>query len=357
MAISRKMNTSVGSIKMSKKWTDEQQATFLKRTGELLVRGYTLAEAIESLIYYLPSTKKNELAQCLVELREGYPLHHILANLQFNSNLIGYVYFAEQHGGLAEAFQEGSNFILKRSQDLQRIIKMFFYPTILIFITAILFVFVEQILLPKFTSLFQSMDLKPNIFTQVIYLVGDAVPLLLISLLVVFLLLFFYYLFNFRRQSLLKRGKTLVHVPVVGTFFRLFYTHYFSVQLSYLLAAGLSVLEALQLFEKNPQQPFYGQISTEIKGKLSKGDNFETILNELDLFEKDLSHIVKHGLDKGKLAQELSFYSKHCVTVLEGKTEKLLKFIQPMLYVLIATLIISMYLAILLPMFHLLDGI
>ena len=342
---------------MSKKWSNEQQAIFLKRTGELLVRGYTLAEAIESLIYYLPSSKKNELAQCLVELREGYPLHHILANLQFNSNLIGYVYFAEQHGGLAEAFQDGSTFILKQSKDMQRMKKMFYYPIILICITALLFVFVEKIMLPKFTALFQSMDLKANFFTQVIYKVGDILPVFLIASIVIGLLVIVYYMFSFRHKTLLDRRRTLVHVPVVGSFLRLFYTHYFSIQLSYLLAAGLSVLEALQLFEKNPQQPFYAQISTEIKIKLSKGEKLELIISDLDMFEKDLSHIAKHGLEKGKLSQELSFYSKHCVTVLEEKTEKILKLIQPILYVLIASLIISMYLAILLPMFHLLDGI
>jgi competence protein ComGB len=342
---------------MSKKWTNEQQAIFLKRTGELLVRGYTLAEAIESLTYYLPASKKNELAQCLLQLREGYPLHQILTNLRFNSSLIGYVYFAEQHGGLAEAFQDGSTFVLKRSQDMKRMMKMFYYPIFLIFITGVLFVFVDQILLPKFTSLFQSMELKPNFFTKVIYQVGDILPLLLsVGIVLVFLLLL-YFLFIYRRQTLLVRRRTLVRLPVVGSFFKLFYTHYFSIQLSYLLAAGLSVLEALQLFEKNPQQPFYAQISTEIKKKLSKGEKLESILTELDLFEKDLTHIVKHGLEKGKLSQELSFYSKHCVAILEEKTEKSLKLIQPILYVLIASLIISMYLAILLPMFHLLDGI
>lgn len=342
---------------MNKKWSNQEQAIFLKRTGELLSRGYSLAEAIESLTYYLPSTRKRELHQCLMELKEGYPLHYILTNLKFNNSLIGYVYFAEQHGGLAEAFHEGSSFILKRSQDVQRMTKMFYYPILLIFITVILFSFVEQILLPRFTSLFESMNLQTNFFTQIIYMVADLLPIFLVFSISSGVVLLLYYLLFYRQLSLLERRRKLVQLPVVGAFFKLLYTHYFSIQLSYLLSAGLSVLEALQLFEKNSQQPFYGQICTEIKQRLSSGENLEAIIRKLGIFEKDLSNIIKHGQEKGKLSQELSFYSKHCVSILEEKTEKWLKIIQPSLYVLIALLVISMYLAILLPMFHLLDGL
>lgn len=346
-----------GCLKMNKKWSNQQQALFLQRAGELLSRGYSLSEAIESLAYYFPESKKLDISTCIIELREGYPLHHILTNLQFNKSLVGYVYFAEQHGGLAEAFKEGSAIMIKHDQDIQRILKMFYYPTLLIFITAILFFFVEHVLLPKFTSLFQTMNLKPNIFTEVIYLFGDIFPFFLLSLIVTALVIFLYYLLKFRIQTPLKQRLQIVKIPIFGAFFKLWYTHYFSIQMSYLLSGGLSILEALRMFENNLEQPFYGQVSKEIKDRLSRGDKFETTISTFLVFEKDLATIVKHGLEKGKLSQELSFYSKHCVMVLEEKTERFLKTTQPILYLVIGLLIVSMYLAILLPMFHMLDGI
>jgi competence protein ComGB len=342
---------------MSRKWSNQQQALFLQRTGELLSRGYSLSEAIESLIYYFPGAHKTMIRQCIIELKEGYPLHLILTNLGFNKNLIGYVYFAEQHGGLADAFKDGSAIMLKRSKDLERLLKMFYYPAVLILITAILFFFVEKVLLPRFTSLFQSMELKMNFFTHVIYFFGDLLPILFLFFLTLILVFFSYYHFHIKKLSLLEQRIKLMKIPVVGSFCRLLYTHYFSIQMSYLLSGGLSVLEALTLFERNGQQPFYGQICSSIREELSKGDNLEAIIATFPIFEKDLSHIVKHGQERGKLSQELSFYSKHCVLVLEEKTERWLKAIQPVLYLIIGFLIVSMYLAILLPMFHLLDGI
>ncbi|MBU8879369.1 type II secretion system F family protein [Bacillus sp. FJAT-29790] len=339
------------------KWSLQEQSHFLKRTGELLTRGYPLSEALESLLFQLPENKKVEVAKSLADLREGYPFYQILANLKFNPNLIGYVYFAEQHGGLASAFKDGSEMMLKRDKDFEQLKKLLAYPLLLIFITAVLFIFVENVILPRFSSLFLSMKLKPNFFTKVIYFFGDILPFLITGACLFFFVFLCYYFLKFRNYTQIKQKKILVSIPIIGYFFKLYYTHYFSVQISYLLASGLSVHEALSLFEKNDQQPLYKELGKEMKISLRKGERLEDILLNYPFFETELLHIIRHGQKNGKLDQELFFFSRHCLNLLEERTEKLLKTIQPCLYLLIGFLIVSMYLAVLLPMFHLLEGI
>ncbi|WP_102274580.1 competence type IV pilus assembly protein ComGB [Cytobacillus massiliigabonensis] len=341
---------------INRKWSLQEQCLFLKRIGELLARGYPLSEAIESLLFQLPNKKKLELSQCLADLREGYPFYQVLAKLRFNHHLIGYVYFAEQHGGLANAFQDGSEMMLKRDSDLEKLKKLLVYPLFLIFITAVLFIFVERIILPRFSSLFISMSLKPNFFTQAVSIFGEMMPYLMMCLFLLFLLLLFYYYCRFRHFSQIKQKKILVSIPVLGVFFKLFYTHYFSVQISYLIAGGLSVHEALSLFENNDKQPLYKELGEELKDGLRKGDRLEDILIRYPFFESELAHIIRHGQKNGKLDQELFFFSRYCLNLLEERTEKTLKTVQPCLYVFIGLLIVSMYLAVLLPMFHLLEG-
>ena len=51
------------------------------------------------------------------------------------------------------------------------------------------------------------------------------------------------------------------------------------------------------------------------------------------------------------------FFATHCLQLLEDKTDQFMKQIQPVLYSIIGVLIVSMYLAVLLPMYQLLDGI
>jgi len=339
------------------KWTVNEQANFLRRTGELLARGYPISEAIKSISLHLPANRKEELNECLEDLKKGLSFHDVLANLGFHKDLIGYVYFAEQHGSFAEALLEGSGLALLKDRDLRKLIKLLQYPMLLIFITGILFFFVNNTLLPRFTILFNSMGLKANFFTEVITGFDQFFPVVIYCVISLVFLMAIYYLLIFRKISLLQQRSQLVRIPIAGRILKLLFTHYFSTQLSFLLSGGISVSEALHLFEKNLRQPFYSELGKEIKFKLVTGEKLETIISGFSFFEKEFSMIVKHGQENGKLEQELLFFSQHCVTSMEESIEKSLKTIQPILYLFIGFLVVSMYLAILLPMFHLLDGI
>ncbi len=339
------------------KWTISEQANFLKRTGELLIRGYPIAEAIESLSYHLHPIRKSELTGCLTDLKKGLPFHDVLEKLGFNNDLIGYVYYAEQHGSFAEALLEGSSLAMKKQKDKQKLLKLLQYPIILIIITGFLFSFLEKTLLPRFTVLFQSMNLEANFFTKVLFGVGKYLPLLVMTLSVLLSLLTAYYFFIFRKIPILQQKTQLVRIPLFGRVLKLLYTHYFSIQLSFLLSGGISFSEALMQFEANSRQPFYSALAKEIKTKLVTGEKLEFILKTFHFFEKEFTMIVRHGQENGKLEQELLFYSQHCIELVEELLEKAIKTIQPILYLMIGFLVVSMYLAILLPMFHLMDGI
>ena len=111
------------------------------------------------------------------------------------------------------------------------------------------------------------------------------------------------------------------------------------------------------MFERNEEQPFYKQLGSEIKLSLRTGEKLENIFNLYPFFEIELAMIVKHGQENGKLAEELLFFANVCLQTLEEQMDKWMKKIQPVLYMLIGLLIVSMYMAVLLPMFHLLEGI
>jgi competence protein ComGB len=341
----------------TRKWTLDEQAGFLRRTGELLLRGYPLSEAIESLAYHLPDYRKAAISESLRDLKEGYPFFRILANLRFNPTLIGYVYFAEQHGGLAEAFIDGSAIMARRSRDISSLRKILYYPLFLMAATSILFFFVQHTLLPRFTSLFSSMDLKANFFTEAVMLAGAAFPILAVLAFALGAGLCSYYFLKFKHLPQIDQKRRLAMLPAAGPLLRLFYTHYFTAQLGYLLGGGLSVSEALLLFQRNTQQPFYSEIGEAIKIRLRTGEKLDDILSGFAFFQEDLCQIIRHGERNGKLGQELKFYSIHCMEAFEHKIRACLQIIQPVLFSLIGALVISMYLAVMLPMFHLLNGL
>ncbi|MBT2677521.1 type II secretion system F family protein [Bacillus sp. ISL-35] len=339
------------------KWPVAEQARFLKRTGELLSQGYSLAEAIESMTFHLEMKRKGDIKRSLDKLREGFPLYLILAELNFKRDLISYVYFAEQHGGLAHAVTEGSDMVLKREADYQRLKKLAAYPLFLAALTFILFFFVNKVLLPKFTSLFSDMNMAPNIFMATIGAADDIVPFLFYFLISLAVLLTLYYKMKFRKLPVLQQKTKLVKLPFAGGLIKLLYSHSFAVQLSYLFSGGLPVHDALKVFEQNRHEPFSSEIGKDIISKLAAGEDFDRAVGDYPFFEAELPRIIRHGQKNGKLDQELYFYSRHCLKELEGKMEKSMKTVQPVLYSFIGLLVISLYLAILLPMFQMMKGI
>lgn len=338
-------------------WTNAEQSQLLHRVGELLGRGYPLAEAIESAALHLSVEKKKIMSHCIRRLREGSPMHLILADLNFAPSLTGYVYFAEQHGGLADAFREGGKILQKREDDFAKLKKLLMYPIFLLFFTFTLFIFVDHFLLPRFSSLFTSLNIQQNFFTVIVNFFGDLMPILTFLFLGVLLYIFYYFYFRFRHYTSRKQKEIIVSIPLIGEWLTLLYTHYFAVQLHYLLAAGMSVTEALDIFGKNDRQPLYKEIGQEIYLALKRGERLEDVISAYNFFSSEMRHVIVHGQKNGKLEQELYFFSKYCLENLEAKIERALKIIQPLIYSFIGFLIVSMYLAVLLPMFHLLEGI
>ena len=339
------------------KWPVQEQARFLKRTGELLTRGYRLSEAIESLSFYLNKKRKEDIKKSLEQMREGYPFYLVLENLNFNRDLVSYVYFAEQHGGLAHAVIDGSEMVLKRESDLIRLKKLGSYPLFLVMLTGVLFFFVDHVLLPKFTSLFNEMNVTPNFFMQAISTAASVFPYLLYVFLMFSLLGVGYYFIRFNKLSSISQKVILTRIPIAGKLLSLLYTHFFAIQMSYLFSGGLSVREALKVFENNRHEPFSKELGRGIILKLAMGQDFDKAISAYPIFEDELSMIVRHGQINGKLDQELFFYSRHCLNQLEERTEKGMKIVQPILYSFIGLLVVSLYLAILLPMFQLIQGI
>lgn len=350
------MNAGCFTMKRHK-WSIPEQGAFLKKIGELLSRGYPLAMAIDSVAYQMSSKRHGDIYRCLAELKEGHPFHKILENLQFNETLIGFVYFAEQHGFLSSAFQEGSELMIKRHNDLMRLKRLFFYPAFLVGLTIIIFVYMEQVLLPKYFSIFQTLNLSPTLSMKFISSVGHLLPFIFYGCFIFCISIIGYYYWKFKKYYPPKRLSILSSIPIVGPFIRLLSTHYFSLQLSYLLKGGLSILEACKIFESHGEDRLEHHLGKEIAMKLIAGETLENILKEYSFFEKELSFIVKHGQENGKLSEELKFFSQHCLDELEKRMDRLMKRIQPILYGFIGFIIVIMYLAILLPMFQLLEGV
>ncbi|WP_409289251.1 competence type IV pilus assembly protein ComGB [Peribacillus sp. SCS-37] len=337
------------------KWQVKEQALFLIELGELLDLGYSLLHALHFLRLNKSIKKAKELDYAVELLRGGHPLHSVLDSLKFHRSMTSYVFFSEQHGMLSSSLKEAGTFWMRRCKDGDKIKKLMFYPVLLLFFALLVFYGFDRMLLPKFQVLFSSMDTSANIYLNTVITFSKLIKLLPCFLAAVAALCLTVYFIWYKNLNPLKKRAFLVKIPIAGNFIRLYTTQFFTSQLSGLLTGGLSINESFQLFSKTKQQPFFQQLSEKIQAELTRGRTLDSILSGIPYFEKNLAAITASGQKYGKLDKELYYYSKKLLSVMEERIELYQRIIQPALFSIIGVLIVSIYMAVLLPMYSLLN--
>lgn len=343
-------------MKRNKRWTNLEQANFLKCIGELLERGYSMSEAVQSSRFYMPDCRMEDINACYGSLKGGDSFFENLVKLNFDHQVISFVYFAEKHGGFAMAFQDASKMIHNKQETIKKLRKILSYPLFLLLFTFVLFFFVQSILIPKFNSIFLTMNINKNFFLLFVQSIGNVIPFLFALVLLLAVSSFLYYYLYFRKLDIIIQMNLLARVPYIGKMVRRYFSYLLSLQLSYLLSSGFSIYECLQFFEENKEQRLYSQIGRIAISRLKKGVRLDQAFMSFDFLDKELLQIIQHGQENGKLDQEFYYFGNHCFMQIEENIQKTMKVLQPTLYSVVGILIVSIYLSVLMPMFQLLDG-
>ncbi|RAK22373.1 competence-related pilin export protein ComGB [Anoxybacillus vitaminiphilus] len=342
-------------MRRKKNWPLEKQGTFLLRLGKLLNKGYSLAQAIEFLGIQQSSAQRQDLQQCLLQLRSGIPLHEALQKLDFPAETIGYLFFAEQHGNLAQGLCEAGNMLLLKARYINRLKRLSSYPLFLIFFMIMMLMLVQQVLFPQFAHLSSSFYAEDSFLSSSFIHAFLLLPDVFLSFLLFVVFLIILYFIGFKRLHPAVQMNLYLAIPFVRRLVVLYHSQFFAFQFSHLLNGGLSVYEALQVFEKQTNLPMLQLEADRMKKQLAKGEKLDWIIQSRKYYEKELALVIRHGQSNGELAKELLHYSQFVLQRIEETLERWLRVIQPLFFSIIGLLVVLMYLAILLPMFQVIN--
>ena len=338
------------------KWNDKEKAEFLKRTGLLMKRGYSLANSLE--LYALNERKEiqQQIAAILEQLKNGERIHEILQRLGFPSDIVASLYFFEKYD-IAQGLIHSGQFLDKRVTFKSKLQKILQYPLFLIWLTSFMIYLLFRHLIPQYAKLYESIGSTLPKASQVIILTVQTLPYLFVFSGIVFVLFIISRYFKIRHQSPRTKLLYLLRFPIIRTFTRLFVTHRFSLNLSSLLYSGVSINEAMQIFEQQTYSPFLHQEASEIKYRLISGESLEQIMNEREPYQKELAAIIKHGQMSGHLADELAIYAELLFQKIEERLMKTLNIIQPIIFTGVGFIVLLMFLAIMLPMLQFIQSL
>ncbi|WP_246945942.1 competence type IV pilus assembly protein ComGB [Bacillus pinisoli] len=337
------------------KWKMPEQVKLLKQLSTMLGRGYPLLEALITLKLYLPHSKQILLAERIEEMKNGGTFHEILVKLAFHRDVLGYLYFAERHGDLSFALKEASQLLETKVSNNSRMMKVLQYPLILIGTTIGLFLLIHLFLLPQFSTVFETMDIENNYLLSIIMTISKWLPRICTFLFVSLLTMGITLYIKIQRVSAIRRVAYLQKIPIYGRFISKFYSQYFAMQLSQLLKGGLSVYEALSVFEGQTYFTFFSEEATQIKKELRSGETLATIIGSRSYFESELAKSIAFGSINGELSRELYHYSKLSAEAVEDDLNRKMAAIQPTIFLFVGVIILVLYVAIMQPVFQMLN--
>lgn len=330
-------------MKKKKQLTKKKQQLFIQLLADLLGNGFTLQE---SFLFMKKSQAINSetIHFLTAELEIGSSLDELLKQLGFSQMIAVQVAFATSHGDLEHTLKEISRYLVHVQKYRQSFQKVLSYPLVLLSFLLIVIFSIRQLLLPQLTV---NSEIKDNLGLTLIqnspYLMGSCV---LLSVCVY--LAGKHYL---QKLSPLQRSFLLMHVPLFRTLYQEYLSAFFALEWGKLFAQGLETKTVILLMKQAIAHPLMKAIATDFGDALLSGETLYQQLEKYPFFTKELSLIIQQGEVKGKLGTELMVYSKICFEHYFKKIEKIIFWIQPIVFLIIALLVVSVYGAMLLPIY------
>ena len=335
---------------ISKILDEENKIYFIQRLSELIEHGYMLEDSIEFLLFqYDVSLEKIDSLK--LELSHGKKLSDLLRYLGYSTFVTSKMKFAEDYGSIEDMLLEIENYLRIKKEQKEKVIKTLRYPLILTIALITLIMVFNLLVIPQFENIYTSssikMDIQTIILIKMIYLTPKIISIIVILSIIV--LVYMIYIKKYRKNIFLN---TLMYIPKIRVYARLYYSYKFTLELSLFLMSGFSLKTALEVIIEENYDYYLTYFSKKIMRDLDKGLSFEEAIASIKFFDKSVEKFVIHGINNGLIDRELKLFSELMLDTFLTSLDKMLRKFQPVLFAILAFVIIGLYMVILMPIFN-----
>ena len=342
------MKKKNGDIK--KALDKENKIYFIKRLYELIDHGYMLEDSLEFLLIQY-EVADDEIKKIKEKLSNGSKLSDILGYLGYSQLIVSKIKFAEDYGRIEDMLVEVETYLKIKKIQQEKVIKTLRYPLFLTLTLICLIMVFNALVIPQFENIYTSsnikMDLQTLILIKSLYYIPKFISI--IFLLTLIGIGYISYTIKYKPNLFLK---SLIYIPKVRNYSKLYFSYRFSMELSLFLMSGFSLKTALEVMVEEDYDYYLTHFSKEILYELDKGISFEDSIGKIKYFDNSMRKFVNHGKNNGLIDKELKLFSELILDTFLTSLDKNLKKLQPILFGILAVVIVGLYMVILLPIFN-----
>lgn len=352
-------DTSIFAVKMANKdllfWLT-QLSTYIKS-------GITLTESVKILNNQMQKKKKYRkyFRSIIYELTMGEPFSKALEKqgTLFPALLINMIRAAEATGELEATLSDMANYYEELEKTRKQMISAITYPTIIMIFALGVITFILLYVIPEFVKIYESSNAQITGMTQLIvnlsrFLKNNILLLLLIILLVMGTIYFCYKNIKAFRKNI---QYFLMHLPLIGNIIIYNELTIFTKTFASLLANNVFITDSMTILSKITNNEIYKEIMNATVDNIVKGDKISTSFKNQWAIPDVAYYMIVTGESTGRLADMMKKVSDYYAEMHRSLVNNLKAFIEPVLIAFLALVVGVIILAVILPMFGLMNAI
>lgn len=332
-------------------------ALVTRQIATLVRSGLPVEEALMTASQQNESQRlKRILLSVRAKVMEGHPFAAGLAEFPhvFPEIFRATVSAGENSGHLDAVLERLANYAENRQLVRQKVSLALVYPLILSVVALLIVIGLLIYVVPEIVTVFKNIGHRLPLLTRILIAVSHFVRADGIWLLAALVLVVIGIIRLFRRPVMKHRlHRFWLRLPLIGRITRGINTAQFTRTLSILTGAGVPVLEALHISgDVVTNLPMQSAVR-EAAERVREGSSISKALHQSHLFPPMTVHLIASGESSGQLDLLLERAATNQEKELESITGTLLSILEPVMILIMGGIVLTIVLAILLPIFEL----
>lgn len=330
---------------------------FTRQVAIMLNAGLTLIDSLEILKKQTTKPPMRKMIEAIdAKIKGGSPFSVALKDYKSNfSNLyISLVKSGEASGKLGEILLRLADNLEKEREFKSKLKGALVYPIIIVIGMFVVMFIMVTFVLPKLLGLYKDFNVELPLSTKILIGISSFStkfwPLVLILIVIGF--------YFAKKYLATKAGKKsfdqfVLKLPVFGHIISISALVESTRTLAILIAAGISILDALSIVVDSTDNSIYQQAFLTVSQKVEKGQSLGMALDQEGIFPQILVQMSQVGEQTGNLDDTLLRLSKYFEMESEMATKTMTTLIEPLILVFLGTGVGFLVMSVITPIYNL----
>ena len=350
----------MGSL-FKKKVPVRDMSLFCRQFVSMHRAGVTILESMRMLTEQTENaTLKSGLEDCFLGVQKGESLAGSMAQRPdvFPKLLIHMVEAGEASGSLDIAFERMA-IQFEKSAKIQGLIKKaMVYPVMVMIVAVVVVIVMLTYIVPTFMDMFADMEIDMPKITLAVVAASNFVKghwIILLIVLAVLIIAIRYFGKTATGERLL--AKAAIKIPLLADLTTKQNSAKFARNLSTMLAAGISMPEAVEIVAETMGNKFYQESMRDARTDVMQGVPLSQPLERSGLFPPMVYHMVRIGEETGNIESMLDTLADYYEEEVETATQALMAALEPLMIIILAAICGTIIGAVMAPMAAMYTGL